>query len=627
MKKVWRDKFTNFEFNNLYPLFFTIIFILILIQYSFSSLDALFYDLWVKNDLGAKSYNEIVVVTLDEESDQFLGEIYPYTYATHSRFIERILKDSPVILNYFIPFMEPESEDEKKYLFNFHEHIQKFKQKGGLFHFGTDKDAWGELIPPDNLADLGYSLGILNRDGTTFAKDNVTRRAILNISGEDSLHMWTAIKFREQLGLSRKESSAYKGAYYDRETDATYSLFRYTKNPTISEQFETIPFHRVVVGNFPKNYFKNKIVLVGGQYLSNAGDFVLTPFGKEENKAAKIYVHAQIIDSLINELTIYKIPDWVSDFLSILIAIFLSFIISKVQPTKGLIVTILLMISFFILSFALFNIFGVWFQLSHVILSIFVVYYIWVPFRAIGEYQTRFAIQEEAKMLKKVDNLKQNFISLMSHDLKTPVAKIAGIADILRNQYEISNEQKSLLDKIVGSTKDLNDFITSILDLTKIESRNLSLNIENKDVNVLLESSIEKLKFEASSNQISIEKDLSPLYPIKIDQVLINRVFANIIGNAIKYAGQGSYIKVKTWDDDVWVYIEISDNGVGINAEELDNIFEKFYRVKNDSSHQIKGSGLGLYLVKYFVELHNGFINVTSKLNEGTTFLIKLKNE
>ena len=250
-----------------------------------------------------------------------------------------------------------------------------------------------------------------------------------------------------------------------------------------------------------------------------------------------------------------------------------------------------------------------------------------MPFRAIGEYQTRYAIQEETKVLKKVDKLKANFISLMSHDLKTPVAKIAGIADILRVQYNNEPKQNQLLGDIVNSTKELNNFITSILDLTKIESRNLDLRLVNKDVNNLIEGTVEKLKYEAREKEMSITTDLSPLYPIKIDTVLINRVLANLIGNAIKYAGQGCEVFVKTWDDESWVYIEISDNGKGISEEEIENIFEKFYRVKNDDSHKIKGSGLGLYLVKYFIELHQGSIEAKSKLGEGTTFLVTLKNE
>lgn len=621
------EKFKNIEYNNLYPLFFTIIFILILIQYSFNSLDAIFYDLWSKADFVASEPEEVVVITMDEESDQFLGEIYPYTYATHVRFLNKLLDAKPGIVSYLIPFLEPETKVETKYAETFHDMLLKFSQNEGTFRFGTDKDAWGEQIPPENLADLGYSLALINKDGNVFSKDDVTRRVILNISGEDSLHLWIARKYQQEKNLETLEAAEYQGSYYNREADATFAMFRFGADPASYDAVTSIPFHRVVVGNFPKEFFKDKIVLVGSQYLSNAGDFVNTPFGKEEVKAPKINVHAQIIRSLITDLTVIRAPDWITDFIAVLLAILLSFIISKVQPTKGLLITVTIMLSMFSLAYFLYIGSGVWLKLSHIILSIFVVYYIWVPFRAIGEYQTRYAIQEEAKMLKKVDMLKQNFISLMSHDLKTPVAKIAGIADILRNQYRNEPKQKELLDNIVYSTEELNNFITSILDLTKIESRDITLRLENKDINTLIEQTVGKLKFEANAHNMKIHTELAPLYPIKLDVVLINRVLANLIGNAIKYAGDGSEVFVKSWDDEQWVYIEIKDTGKGIDEKDLDFIFDKFYRVKNDDSHKIKGSGLGLYLVKYFIELHHGHIEVSSKPNEGTTFLIKLKNE
>ena len=84
---------------------------------------------------------------------------------------------------------------------------------------------------------------------------------------------------------------------------------------------------------------------------------------------------------------------------------------------------------------------------------------------------------------------------------------------------------------------------------------------------------------------------------------------------------------MNTWDDEKWVYIEIKDNGAGIPSEELSNIFEKFYRIKNDANHSIKGTGLGLYLVKYFVELHGGVISVDSIAGIETKFLVKLANK
>jgi signal transduction histidine kinase len=619
-------KLKTIEFSKFAPLLVTLAFILILIQYSFHPLESIFFDFWEKNDFISSSFkNPIVLISMDEESDQFLGETYPYTYASHTRLFNRISKDGPALVNYFVSLQEPDSEVEMKYQDEFHESIKTFSPMGEKFKFGTEIDNLGELIPPEGLRDVGYNLGQLYKDQLVFAKDEVVRRAILNISGEDSIHLWTAKKYRELKGVAPIDATAYKGAYYNSEADANFALFKYSGNP-MGQNISMIPFHRVVVGNFPKGFFKDKIVLVGPQYLSNSSDFILTPFEKENARTPKLRVHADIIEALISEKTIFDVKDFVTQIASVFIAIVLSFVISRVQPVKGLMITIILIIAILFTSYLSFIAFGWWLKLSHLVLSIFVVYYIWVPFRAIEEYQTRYAIQEETKLLKQVDNLKQNFISLMSHDLKTPVAKIAGIADLLKIKFNNTPEQEELIDNVMNSTKELNNFINSILDLTKIESQNLTLNFETKDINKTIEHIIEKLHFEANAKQMTIESDLSPLYPIQIDTVLMNRVISNLIENAIKYAGKGKVVSVKTWDDTNWVYVEIKDNGVGIGAEDLAHIFDKFYRVKNDSTHAIKGSGLGLYLVKYFIELHHGDITAFSAPGEGTSFIIKLKN-
>jgi signal transduction histidine kinase len=621
------NKLRDLEFSKFTPLLVTLAFILILIQYPFNSLDSIFYDFWVKNDISSRSFdNPIVLIAMDDESDQFLGETYPYTYASHNRLMNRLLEDSPVLVNYFVSLMEPDSEVEARYQNEFHETIKNFSPTNEKFKFGTEIDNLGEQIPPENLRDIGYNLGQLYKDQMIFSKDEVVRRAILNISGEDSIHLWTAKKYRELRKLPPVDATAYKGAIYNRDADANFALFKYSGNPLRTDA-QIIPFHRVVVGNFPKGFFKDKIVLVGPQYVSNMNDFVLTPFEKENARTPKLVVHANVIEALISEKTIFDVSELYTQIASILIAIILSFIISRVQPAKGLVITILMIIGILLVSYLAFISLGWWVKLAHVVLSIFIVYYIWVPFRAIEEYQTRYAIQEESKLLKQVDNLKQNFISLMSHDLKTPVAKIAGIADILKIKFNNTSEQTELIDNVVNSTKELNDFINSILDLTKIESQNLTIRRESKDINKIIEGIVEKLEFQASSKQMEIESDLSPLYPIQVDTVLMNRVISNLIENAIKYAGKGKTIWVKTWDDPEWVYVEVRDNGLGIGGEDLAHIFDKFYRVKNDSTHAIKGSGLGLYLVKYFIELHNGVISASSQPGEGTSFIIKLKNE
>ncbi len=630
MKEKILQKLKKLEYSSLYPLFFTVVFILILIQYSFFSLDAIFYDLWIRFDFIPKTSQEVVMVVMDEESDQFLGENYPYTYASHHRLIQKVLADKPKGMGYLVPLeVEPDSLVEQRYVTEIRQLVQNFQRtEKGFFRFGTKFEMmFGEVLPVDELRSLGYSTAFLFQDTQVFARDGVIRRASLNISGEDSFHLWIANKWRESQGLEKLEANNFAGATYNPEADATFAMFKYRQSPLVEGNYQIIPYHRVVTGNYSEGFFKDKLVLVGARYISNGDDFALTPFNKDEARSSKLAVHANIIQAMANGSTIIPVPDILTQSFSVLIAVILSFFISKVQPTKGLLITITLMLGTFAFGYFAFMSFGLWFKLSHMILGIFVVYYIWVPFRAIEEYQTRYAIQEEAKLLKQVDNLKQNFISLMSHDLKTPVAKIAGIADILRIQYPNVPQQKELLDNIVQATKELNSFITSILDLTKIESQNLTLRKESKDINKVIESIVEKLRFEAEVQEMQIELELAPLYPIQVDSVLMNRVMSNLIENAIKYAGKNKTISVKTWDDAQWVYVEIKDNGVGIKSDDIAHIFDKFYRVKNDSTHAIKGSGLGLYLVKYFIELHSGTISAESQQGVGTTFTIKLKNE
>lgn len=620
-------RFKELKSTYIYPLFFTIVLILIVFQYQFSFLESVFYDLRIRTDLGINFSDNIVLITQDDESDEFLGESYPYTYAGHSRMIDKVFLDSPSVVTYFSELSSATTKSEQEHQAEFKKKINHYKKNGGEFIFAAAMDLWGTQLPPEYLRDIEYSYSLINKDNLAFSRDNVVRRALINISGEDTLHLNVANKFREKINKQSISSTDIQGAYYVPEADATFSLFRYYTSPDVPNGLiKKISFHNVLVGNFPKHFFKDKIVLIGPSYISNAADFVLTPFKKEGVGVSKLMVHAEIIQSLVENKTILAIPKFISKMLAILIAIILFVVISRVSPVRGLLIVVSTTIFLFLSSYILFVIFGLWLYLTHVLFTIIGVYYIWVPFRAISEYQTRFAIEEESKLLKKVESLKQNFISLMSHDLKTPVAKIATMSDVLKQKYSDNLDLSDGLNSIIDSTKELNKFITSILDLTKVESQNINLTIVQKDINPIIESVIDSLSYEYKRKNIEVEVGLGPLYPISIDVSLLFRVISNIVENAIKYSPINSKISIKTWDDAQWVYIQVADNGPGIDLDDLTYIFDKFYRVKNDASHSIKGTGLGLYLVRYFVELHGGIIEVKSKLGSGTTFIIKLKN-
>ena len=618
----------KFDISEYYPLFFSLIFLTVLSQYPLASLESIFYDLRIRSDVGIRPTKEIIIVTMDEESDDYLGDTYPYSYATHSRFVEKLISSKPKIIN-FVSHMPEVFPEEQNYFDHFKNDLKKFQLESGKVNFGTEIDEFaGEILPPENLRNFKYVLAQLNIDNDTFSKDDVVRRAIFNVSGEESLHLLIANQYRTSIGKNAINAPDVLGTYYNEEADANLVLFRYASSPSYSDfKYKTIPYHRVLVGNFSPEIFKDKIVLIGPNYISQKENFYLTPFNQEEYKAPKLIIHASIIDSFIQNKTIKMIPRFASNVLVFLVGIILSLLISKLKPKDGLLITILTLSSILLISYLLFVLLGLWLYTAHLIVAVFVVYYIWIPFRAIGEYQRRFAIQEEAKILKKVEKLKQNFLSLMSHDLKTPVAKIAGVADNLYHQNAGNPEIREKSQLIIDSTKELNRFISSILDLTKIESSNFGLNKTSKDINSLVEIVVKDLAFSAGQKDVQIKKDLNPLYPIQIDATLITRVVSNLVENAIKYSGPGSVVQIKTWDDELWVYVEITDNGAGIPPEELRNIFDKFYRIKNNANHSIKGTGLGLYLVKYFVELHGGTISVESIFGKETKFLVKLVNK
>jgi signal transduction histidine kinase len=611
-----------------YPLCIILLLTYLISFYPFAALEGTFYDLRIRADLPFKNDDLFVLVTLDEESEDILGERYPYTLATHGKFLRNILPDRPQILSYLVAPHDPAGEQEEDDLEDFKNKIIHFQKKGGIFRFGTTMDSWGEILPAESLRPLGYSLAVLNVDNASFTKDEICRRGILTIAGEESLHLWLANEYLKSQGLPPKQISDIPGATYDSKANATFSNFRYGLDPTLDKnKLTTIPFYKVIVGDFPKGFFTHKIILVGPQYASRLQDYVLTPFNKEDiYGTTQLSTHAVLIQSLIENRMIYPLPKIYTKVACFVIVILLSWMIFRSRPTTGLIVALSSIIGTLLASYILFVVWGVWVYFVPLLITIFMAYYVWFPFKAIKEYQIRFLYEEETKILKKVEHLKKNFLSLMSHDLKTPVAKISGICDLLIQHYKLEGEVRDHVKVMFQATKELNQFITTILDLSKIESEKVLINKTSKDLNNIIEAVISELCYESKEFHVSLQKELAPLYPIQIDSNLIKRVVSNLVENAIKYAGQHSVIRIKTWEDPTWVYMEVSDNGIGIAPDHLEHIFEKFYRVKREGLGQIKGTGLGLYLVKYFIELHGGVINVRSQLGKGTAFTVKFSN-
>lgn len=228
-----------------------------------------------------------------------------------------------------------------------------------------------------------------------------------------------------------------------------------------------------------------------------------------------------------------------------------------------------------------------------------------------------------------VNKLKNTFISNVSHELRTPVTVLRTYIDTLchnGNDFDEATKQE-FMQTIDTEAKRLHAMVNDILDFSRLESGNVQLRKEYANLIELLEQNINSIKILADEKNIKIhfekEENLPPV-PINIES--IDRVIRNLLSNAIKYSPEGKDIFVTSGlsDDKQYIMFAVKDTGIGIAKEHLEKIFDRFYRVEN-ATHTVKGTGLGLHLVKMTVEKHhNGKITVESKENEGSKFTVYL---
>ena len=183
------------------------------------------------------------------------------------------------------------------------------------------------------------------------------------------------------------------------------------------------------------------------------------------------------------------------------------------------------------------------------------------------------------------------------------------------------------LSSLRNESSVLHRYIQSILKITRIESKDFKINKDSIDINQLIEQVIKQLKSAADDKGLTLEVNLEPLFLIEADSVLIQEVIVNLIENAIKYSPKGKTIKILSSEVEDKIIFMVEDEGEGISKEDQRKVFQKFYRSKSNEM-MVDGSGLGLYLVKYFIELHSGEVFLQSQIGEGTTigFSLPLEN-
>ena len=229
--------------------------------------------------------------------------------------------------------------------------------------------------------------------------------------------------------------------------------------------------------------------------------------------------------------------------------------------------------------------------------------------------------------VKKISKRKTDFISSVSHELRTPLTSIKGYAAILMEGKlgHLPAAAKERLEKINRHSDELVHMVNDLLDIARIESGRAVMKMEQQDLKTIISDVADLISIQCKNKNIKLITDIQKdIPPILADRTQLERVFINLLGNAVKFTPEDGKITIKTHTENNVIQVGISDTGIGIPPDSLSMLFEEFYRVDNPINQLVKGTGLGLSLVKHIIEAHKGKIWVESKPGKGTTFSFTL---
>jgi len=232
-----------------------------------------------------------------------------------------------------------------------------------------------------------------------------------------------------------------------------------------------------------------------------------------------------------------------------------------------------------------------------------------------------------ASRAMKLSQMKADFVSNVSHELRTPLASIRVFGEFLKlGRVKEPDKIQEYGEYIETESRRLTQLINNILDFSKIESGQKTYHFEQTDVGYVLADTLKTFEVVLEQNgfTVNLERPSRTLPQVVIDPEAIAQAFINLLDNAVKYSGDSKEIKVRLAEQDDFVIISVIDHGIGIACEEREKVFEKFYRVGNCLVHDVKGSGLGLSIVKHIVEAHHGKVTVESEIGRGSAFIIHL---
>jgi signal transduction histidine kinase len=241
--------------------------------------------------------------------------------------------------------------------------------------------------------------------------------------------------------------------------------------------------------------------------------------------------------------------------------------------------------------------------------------------------ETNRELNEANAKLRELADMKEEFLALTTHDLRSPLTVISGVISFFTSGRlgKLSPEQQNMVAMMERNAQSLIELVNDLLDASKLESGALRLDIASIDLGGLVDEVRETMEPMAREKGITMEEHLGhELPPVEADRPKLRRIIVNLLSNAVKFTGKGGTVQLKAEPIGDQVRISISDTGVGIAPEDVERLFDKYEQARSRATRGEKGTGLGLYITKQLVELHGGEIKVTSEVGRGSTFSFTL---
>ncbi len=582
----------------------------------------------------------IVIVAVDEQSLNEIGR-WPWNREYHAELIDKLSLAGARTIGMDILFVEPNIE-------NFSQDrrlIEATKASGNVVSLVTWGSNRGELQwiePFSQLAEVSAGLGHGNAEDSV---DGIVRQVELvqDISGKRFYTFGLEVA-RNYLKVDKIHDLVNAFAVGNLRVPRGIMYINFA-----GSRFDKISYYRVLRGEFPADYFKDKIVLVGCT-ARGMGDEKSIPFSKYSGLSNGVEIQANIIKTILNESYIVPIKKTAIILIILILGLIMSLLIRGVKIKDDILMTISILAGIILISFLLFAFLHVHLPVVSLLLTVLLVstgiglakilsveHNLHKKIIELFKGSQKEEGMEDAvetiarltreleitnKQLQEATETKSRFLANMSHELRTPLNSIIGFSEILKENTfgDLNEKQTKYVNNIHVSGKHLLTLINDILDLSKVEAGKIEIKIEEFSLKEILGECQTLIKTLASKKNILLEVKIEGISTINADPVRFKQIMYNLLSNAIKFTPDGGRVDVEAMSVNEMIQVSVKDTGIGIAEEDKKKVFEEFVQIDSSYSRQYAGTGLGLPLTKKLIELHGGKIWLESEPQKGSTF-------